>query len=63
MFINKENKMVQIIEQNKCYMENKRPLLSICIPTYNRALALKRNLECLVELSGFDEEVEIVISD
>ena len=55
--------MVQIIEQDKCYMENKRPLLSICIPTYNRALALKRNLECLVELSGFDEEVEIVISD
>ena len=40
-----------------------RPVLSICIPTYNRANALKKHLQRLVCLDGFDDEVEIVISD
>lgn len=42
---------------------NKRPLLSICIPTYNRARFLRNNLDKLVVLKGFDQDVEIVISD
>lgn len=45
-------------------MENKTPLLSVCIPTYNRAdklgYSLKRILESSVEFSG---EIEIIVSD
>lgn len=44
-------------------MKNNKPLLSICIPTYNRAEVLKENLTNIVSLSEFDDEVEIVISD
>lgn len=44
-------------------MENKQPVLSICIPTYNRAEALRTNLANIVALDGFDDTVEIVISD
>ena len=44
-------------------MENKRPLLSICIPTYNRAKVLERVLTQYVEDTDFDDDVEIVISD
>lgn len=39
-----------------------RPLLSICIPTYNRADYLKASLESLVEQERYDE-IEVVISD
>lgn len=39
------------------------PLLSICIPTYNRCGALKQSLEQYVKCYGFDDSVEIVISD
>lgn len=38
-------------------------LLSICIPTYNRADVLKKSLESYVTNRHFDEEVEIIISD
>ena len=41
----------------------KRPILSICIPTYNRSQYLKQALEALVSNAAFDDEVEIVISD
>lgn len=44
-------------------MEINRPLLSICIPTYNRADSLSDNLECLTHLNGFDDEIEVIISD
>lgn len=44
-------------------IENKRPLLSICIPTYNRAEVLQQMLETFVLNDDFDEEIEIVISD
>ena len=40
-----------------------QPLISICIPTYNRSKILKENLDRLVSLKGFDNNVEIVISD
>lgn len=43
-------------------MKNK-PLLSICIPTYNRANYLINCLESIVHQDGFDENVEVVISD
>ena len=43
-------------------MESK-PLLSICIPTYNRATYLEKCLESIVQQEGFDDRVEIVISD
>ena len=42
---------------------DKRPLISICIPTYNRAQYLKQTLESYVGNSSFDDKVEIVISD
>ncbi len=38
------------------------PLLSICIPTYNRAEYLEKSLESLVRQDGFPQ-VEVVISD
>lgn len=42
---------------------NKRPLLSICIPTYNRGYILREVLDKYVNDSEFDDDVEIVISD
>lgn len=44
-------------------MEDKRPLVSICIPTYNRAELLTHSLEAYIGSDAFDEDVEIVISD
>jgi len=42
----------------------KRPLLSICIPTYNRAIKLNRSLSILKEqLVGLNDEVELLVSD
>ena len=40
-----------------------KPLLSICIPTYNRAEYLMKSLESIVNQDNFNEEVEVVISD
>jgi len=41
-----------------------RPLLAICIPTYNRALPLQECLfSGLLSASGYEEHLEIVISD
>lgn len=42
---------------------NKEPILSICIPTYNRAESLRTSLQQYVSCKGFDESIEIVISD
>lgn len=39
------------------------PLVSICIPTYNRAEILKKSLDAYVNNTFFNEEIEIVISD
>lgn len=39
------------------------PLLSICIPTYNRAEYLRRTLDSIVSQDGFAANCEIVISD
>ena len=45
-------------------MNTSRVKLSICIPTYNRAIYLKQSLESiLIAISDFQNEVEIVISD
>ena len=44
-------------------MAQKRPLLSICIPTYNRAAYLKQALQALVDNEEFDSDIEVVISD
>ena len=42
----------------------KKPLLSICIPTYNRVEQLKTTLESIASQKEFlDGEVEVVISD
>lgn len=38
-------------------------ILSICIPTFNRAAILKDSIESYVNDPAFDERVEIVISD
>lgn len=42
-----------------------QPLLSLCIPTYNRANVLRQMLEHLVSLKTFSEsdDIEVVISD
>lgn len=42
-------------------MEESRPLLSICIPTYNRASILEKTLDSIVR--QLDDDIEIVISD
>lgn len=39
------------------------PLLSICIPTYNRAEILEENLTRILALPSMDLEVQIVVSD
>lgn len=39
-----------------------KPLLSICIPTYNRAELLTNSLESIVHQDRFDE-IEVIISD
>ena len=45
-------------------MENSKPLLSICIPTYNRAEYLDKSLASIVSQEKFiSEDVELVISD
>lgn len=44
-------------------MENKQPLLSICIPTYNRAEYLEGALENITSDPAFDDRVEVIISD
>ena len=41
----------------------KRPLISICIPTYNRGYILQYVLEQYIHDPEFDDDVEIVISD
>ena len=43
---------------------NKKPILSLCIPTYNRSKYLKNTLESIVCQDVFcNGEVEIVVSD
>lgn len=53
--------------KNFIRMENKdmkKPLLSICIPTYNRANYLKKSIESIIDQEEFKNgEVEIIISD
>lgn len=44
-------------------MELKQPLLSICIPTKNRADVLRQCLKSIVEDPAFSGDVEIVVSD
>jgi len=45
-------------------MEDKRPILSICILTYNRKKYLKENIESIINQEWFSKEnVEIIISD
>ena len=44
-------------------MENKQPLLSICIPTRNRADVLKLCLKSIVEDPAFSDEIEVLVSD
>ncbi|MFB0965209.1 MAG: glycosyltransferase family 2 protein [Patescibacteria group bacterium] len=41
----------------------KKPLICICIPTYNRAASLSRLLESIITQKGFDDEVSIMIND
>ena len=44
--------------------DSQQPLLSICIPTYNRSKYLKKTLESIINQEEFKpENVEIVISD
>lgn len=44
-------------------MESEEPLLSICIPTYNRVQYLRGALENITSDKAFTSKVEIVISD
>ena len=44
-------------------METKKPLLSICIPTRNRADVLNLCLKSIVEDSAFSDDIEVVVSD
>ena len=40
-----------------------KPLLSICIPTFNRANVLNQCLRAIVDQDAYDEKVEVVVSD
>lgn len=42
---------------------NKTPLLSVCIPTFNRASILDRSLEVLTHNSSFNDNIEVIIVD
>lgn len=44
-------------------MENKQPLLSICIPTYKRAHCLQTSLERFKEAITPDMDIEFIVSD
>lgn len=44
-------------------MAERKVLLSICIPTYNRAAVLNDTLSLITSDPAFDDEVEIVVSD
>ncbi|UOF91392.1 glycosyltransferase [Fodinisporobacter ferrooxydans] len=45
-------------------MKNSRPILSICIPTYNRAELLKYSLKSIIpQVNEFSDEVELIVSD
>lgn len=45
-------------------MQNNQPLLSICIPTYNRASILDGNLAVVYEqIKGKDFPIEVIVSD
>jgi glycosyltransferase involved in cell wall biosynthesis len=45
-------------------MADKKPLLSICIPTYNRADVLDKSIASIVTQPEFDsDDVELVVSD
>lgn len=41
----------------------KRPLLSICIPAYNRPEGIKKGIESIISQESFDEEVEVLVID
>lgn len=41
----------------------KKPLLSICIPTYNRCHILEKVIRAYIQSTEFDDDVEIIISD
>ncbi|MBR7037253.1 glycosyltransferase [bacterium] len=45
--------------------KNKQPILSICIPTYNREVYLKRLVDSIISQKEFvdTDDIEIVISD
>ena len=43
---------------------NIKPLLSICVPTYNREIYLQECLDSIISQDSFDEDtIEIIISD
>ena len=42
-------------------MSDKRPILSICIPTYNRAETLKKNVISILNYPS--QDLEVVVSD
>lgn len=45
-------------------MENRQPILSICIPTYNRSAFLRGALENITKNDAFNnQDIEIIISD
>ncbi len=44
-------------------MKNKKAILSICIPTYNRSNSLSRTLKKLINQKWFNRDIEIIISD
>ena len=44
-------------------MDSTQPILSICIPTYNRADVLEKCLDSIVSNDSFNENIEVVISD
>lgn len=44
-------------------MSKNRYLLSICVPTFNREVPLKRLMESIVSQDAFNDDVCVVITD
>jgi glycosyltransferase involved in cell wall biosynthesis len=50
---------------NHEYINKAQPLLSICIPTFNRAYILEKTLHSIVSQKIFQDtnEIEVIVSD
>lgn len=62
--VKKQFREFNSVTRGRKWIMKEKPLLSICIPTYNREEYLRKTLDSIVNQAGFDSGlVEIVVSD